>query len=113
MKAMLFCRISRVVGAPIFGRIPLWSRPSSAACSRARNAAIGARHDWSAGLSMCGPAITGRTIVAVADRLQQLIDDGHGGRLERRHAGPIQDQAPAGAREQRQDDGMLGKDVVS
>ena len=43
----------------------------------------------------------------VADRLEQLIDDGHRGRLERSHARPIEDEAPPGAREQSQDHRMV------
>ncbi len=49
---------------------------------------------------------------AVPDRLQQLIDDRHLRRVERRHAGPVQDEASARAREQAENDGMLAQDVA-
>ncbi len=42
----------------------------------------------------------------------QLIYDRHRGRLERRHAGPIQDKAPACAREQTKYHRMFGQDIV-
>ena len=49
---------------------------------------------------------------AVADRLEQLIDDGHRGRLEPSHARPIEDEAAAGAREQFQDYRMVLENIA-
>ena len=50
---------------------------------------------------------------SVAGGFHQLVDDGDRGSLDRRHAGPIEDQAPAGTGEKREDDRMLGQDVPS
>ena len=48
---------------------------------------------------------------AVADGFEELIDARNRWCVERRHARPIQNEAPAGAGEQSQDDGMLGENV--
>jgi hypothetical protein len=48
----------------------------------------------------------------VADRLEQLIDDRHLRRVERRLAGTIKDQPSARTGEQAKDDGMLAENVL-
>jgi hypothetical protein len=47
----------------------------------------------------------------VADGFQQLINDGNRWRLERRLAGPMEDEPPARSREQAEDHRMLGQKV--
>ena len=64
------------------------------------------------GIVQIGPDHLGQRHRAVTDRLQQLIDDRHRRRLERRLAGPIEDEPPAGAGEQAQDDRVLGQNVL-
>ena len=48
----------------------------------------------------------------VADRLDQLVDDRHLRRFERRLAGTVQDQPAAGAGEQPEDDRVLAQNVL-
>jgi hypothetical protein len=49
---------------------------------------------------------------AVADRLQQLIDDRHLRRLNRRHSRAVEDQLAAGAGKQAEDHRMLAQDIL-
>jgi len=49
---------------------------------------------------------------AMVDGFEQLIDDRHRWRLERRHARPIKNEPAARAREQAENDGMLAQNVL-
>ena len=64
-----------------------------------------------AGIVHVGPDHLGQRHRAVADRFQKLVGDRHLRRLERRHAGTIEDEAAARAREEAEDDRMPGKNV--
>ena len=106
MKARLFFRMVRLLSRHS-GR---HRRGVEAVQSGLHAAAVGqhrAAPGLVGGIVEIRPHHLGQRHRAVADRLQQLIDDRHRWRIERRHAGPIEDEAPAGAREQAEDDRML------
>ena len=79
-------------------------------------------HPTAIGEHAAAPGLVGRVIEirahhlgqrhgAVADGFQQLIDDRDRRGIERRLAGPIENEAPARAREQAEDHGVLAQDI--
>ena len=64
------------------------------------------------GIVQIWPDHFGQRHRAVADGFQQLIDDRHRRRIERRLAGPIKNEPAAGSGKQAEDDRVLGENIL-